>query len=145
MERFYLKKGKTTTGLTKDTGWQVGMRRTLDIRLEDAWHLLTSAEGIAIWLGDATDMQLQKGSRYKLPDGTSGEIRVLHLYSHLRITWQPPGWVRPSMLQLRLIGKGSRTVLALHQEHLPDADARNQRRAFFAQALDAFEKIARKR
>jgi uncharacterized protein YndB with AHSA1/START domain len=138
-----MKKSKSTVGLTKDAGWQVGMRRSLAIGIEDLWHLLTSAHGIAVWLGEAADLPMQKGSRYKLSDGTTGEIKVIHPYSHLRITWHPPAWPRPSTMQLRLVSKGSRTVLALHQERLPGAEARNQRRAFFAQVLDAYENLAR--
>lgn len=138
------KPGQPKTGRTQSAGWQVGMRRTLPIGLEDAWHLLISAEGIAIWLGEGADIQMQERSRYRLADGTSGEVRVIKLYSNLRITWHPPAWQHPSTLQLRLIGKGNRTVLALHQEHLPGPDARNERRRFFGMALDALEKLANK-
>ena len=39
-------------GLTKDAGWQIGVRKTLPVALEDAWNLLVSEEGLSLWLGD---------------------------------------------------------------------------------------------
>jgi len=118
-------------GKTKDCGWQAGMRRTLPIQMKDAWQLLTSKEGVAIWLGGGAEVEFKKGTCYQLSDGTSGEIRVVRPCSHLRLTWQPPDWLRPSTMQLRLVPSGSRTVLALHQEHLPGPETRHQRLLFF--------------
>ena len=127
-------------GLTQNAGFQIGVRRTLPISVEEAWERLTSDEGIEMWLGANTGVHLSKGSQYKLPDGTAGEVRVVTPNSHLRITWQPPGWLRPSIIQLRVIANGERAVVAFHQEHLPGSEEREARRAYFAAVLDALER-----
>ena len=123
-------------GKTKDAGWQIGVRRTLPISPESACELITSPAGVARGLSADPGLKLSKGETYELPDGTSGEVRVLVPDSHLRLTWHPPGWPRPSTIQVRVIPKGEKSVIAFHQEHLPDSRARQKRRDFFSAALD---------
>ncbi len=123
-------------GRTLSTGFQVGVRRTLDMPADDAWRFLTSPEGVRIWLGDTDDLQWTRGARYRLADGGVGEVRVVAEGSHLRLTWQPGPWPRPSTIQVRVIPKGERAVITFHQEHLPGPAERVERRAHFAAALD---------
>jgi uncharacterized protein YndB with AHSA1/START domain len=87
-----------TIGQTRDAAFQIGARRTLPIRLAEAWRLLTSRDGPQIWLSDSLDMDLAKGAVYRLADGTSGMVSVYEANSHLRMTWQPPAWPRPSIM-----------------------------------------------
>ncbi len=128
---------KKPVGITKDAGWQIGARRTFPIELETAWRLLVSPEGLQTWLGAPTGQFQEKGGRYELADGTSGEIRVYKPNSHLRLTWHPPGWPRPATIQVRVIPSGEKTVIAFHQEQMPGPEARETRRTFFKNALDA--------
>ncbi|MDB4948455.1 MAG: hypothetical protein JWM27_1104 [Gemmatimonadetes bacterium] len=131
-----------SVGRTKTAGWQVGARRTLDLNAEEAWRLVTSADGVRAWLGERPAAELEPGARYRLSDGSEGEVRVWSPGSHLRLTWQPPGWERASTIQLRVLGSGARAVVALHQEHLPDERTREARRTFFAGALDRLAALA---
>ena len=130
-------------GLTKDAGYQIGVRRTLPIHLEDAWRVLTSPVGVQIWLGAVSKLDFAEGARYELSDGSSGEIRVFSPNSHLRITWQPQGWSRAATIQLRVIPKGDKTVVAFHQEHLPGPKERAERREHYKAAPDNLERIIR--
>lgn len=129
-------------GRTRDAGFEVGVRRTLPIDPETAWRLVTSHEGMGAWLGDGARVELAPGREYALADGSEGMVRVVERGSHLRVTWLPGGWPRPSTIQLRVIPAASGTTIALHQEHLPNAVARQERRAHFAAALDALEQLA---
>jgi len=61
-----------------------------------------------------------------------------------RNEWQPLGWDRASTLQLRAIPKGDRAAIAFHQEHLPGAKEREERRTFFTSVLDDSYPSARK-
>ncbi len=134
------RKGKRVVGQTEGTGFQIGVQRTLPISADDAWRLLTSAEGVRGWLGGAPKLRWEKGEAYRLEDRAAGEVRVFNPGSHLRITWQPEGWPRPSTLQVRVIPSGDRkTVISFHQEHLPGPAEREERRRFLACALDALE------
>lgn len=128
-------------GQTRDTGFQVGVRRTLPIPPNDAWRLLTSQAGAQLWLGAVPVPELTQGLHYRLEDGTSGEITVFEPGSHLRLTWQRPGWVRPSIVQLRVLPSGQRATIAFHQEHLPGLAEREERRAFYTSVLDQLRRI----
>jgi hypothetical protein len=46
---------KRIIGQTRDAGYHIGVRRTFPITHDAAWQLLTSAEGIRIWLMVALD------------------------------------------------------------------------------------------
>jgi len=122
-------------GLTKDAGWQVGVRRTFPIHLKDAWELVTSEAGICAWLGDLPGFKPGICAAYQLADGTQGKITIFKPGSHMRLTWFLPGYPRPSIVQVRVIPGGEKTVIVFHQEHLPDAKAREARKVFFDQAL----------
>lgn len=123
-------------GLTKDAGWQIGVRKTLPVALEDAWNLLVSEEGLSLWLGDLPGFGPAEGAEYELSDGTRGKITAFKQISHLRLTWHPPGWSRPSIIQVRVIPSGKKkTVFSFHQEHMPSQGAREERRAFFKDAV----------
>ena len=128
-------------GLTKDVGYEIGARKTMPISLEDAWQRVTSPQGLALWLGAGADLTFAKGETCRLADGTQVTVRVFKPLSHLRFGWQPPGWERPSVIQVHVIPSGQKTVIAFHQEHLPGPRERETRRAHFKAALSALERL----
>jgi uncharacterized protein YndB with AHSA1/START domain len=137
------RKGRRAVGQTADTGFEIGARRTLPITADEAWRLVTSPEGVRSWLGGSPPLRWEKGETYALEDGSSGEVRVFKPGSHLRITWAPEGWPRASTVQVRVIPSGAqKTVVSLHQEHLPGAAEREERRRALGAALDALERLA---
>jgi uncharacterized protein YndB with AHSA1/START domain len=138
------RKGKRVLGQTAGTGFQIGAQRTLPIPPDEAWELLISPEGVRAWLGGAAP-RWEKGEKYALKDGSGGEVRVFKPGSHLRMTWQPEGWPRTSTIQVRVMPKGEgKSVISFHQEHLPGAAEREDRRRFFDAALDALQQQVKK-
>ncbi len=134
-----------TVGWTRDAGFQLGVRKTLPIPHEQAWRLVISPAGIALWLGAGSDVRLVQGAGYQLADGARGEVRIYAPGSHVRLTWQPKAWPRESTIQVRVIpGNDRRTaaVIAFHQEHLPSAEARQARRTHFKEALASLARLA---
>ena len=129
--------GGSEVGRTAEVGYQIGVRRTLPFSEEAIWGLLLSPEGIAVWLGGPIEMA--QGTRYTLADGTSGEVRVYTPWSHCRVSWQSPGWARPSLIQVRVIPAKSGTTLSFHQEHLRDAAARTEMKARWEAVIGALE------
>jgi len=134
-----------TVGQTRDVGYQIGARKTLPMDHREAWRRLTSREGARLWLGDSPGFTFEKGATFRLANGTSGVIRVYRKESHLRLTWQPPGWERPSVIQVRVLPRRDGTVVAFHQEHLPGPAEREGRRKRFTTALDALERLGQRR
>ena len=134
---------KRIIGQTKDAGFQIGARRTFPIHYKDAWRLLTSLEGVGIWLDSNVNLKWIKGEEYQLSDGTVGQVRVFKPHSHLRLTWHPKAWERASTLQIRVIPQDSKTVIAFHQEYLPGPETREERHIFFSKVLDKLEQLIR--
>ncbi|HEU0012817.1 MAG TPA: SRPBCC domain-containing protein [Longimicrobium sp.] len=136
------RKGRRQPGQTADGGFQVGVRRTMPIAPQDAWRLVTSPDGVRAWLGDAPGLALEKGAAYTARDGAAGEVRVANSGSHVRITRRPLEWDKPSTIQVRVIPSGERTVLSFHEERLPGAAEREERRRHYEAALDALQRLA---
>lgn len=136
------RKGARVTGQTADTGFQVGVQRRVAMTTEDAWRLVTSAEGVRAWLGDARGFAVEKGAAYTADGGVAGVVRVARPGSHLRVTRQPPGWARASTIQVRVIPAGEKTTISFHEEHLPGAAQREERRRHFEDALGELQRLA---
>lgn len=130
-------KGLRTLGMTTQSDFQAGVRRTLPIPASRAWSLVTSPEGVRAWLGAGAALRFEEGETYQLDDGATGEVRVVKPEQSVRLTWRPEGWDKPSTIQVRVEDKGEKSVIAFHEEKLPDAAAREARTAHFKAALDA--------
>lgn len=124
------------TGKTKDAGYQVGVRKTLDHSLEEVWNFLLSKEGLSIWLGTNQLDKWETGIEFILPDGTWGNIRVFKLYSHIRLSWKPSRWHNVSILQVRTIPKDQKTTVSFHQEHLLNEQQRNEMKMHWTRVLE---------
>ena len=129
-------------GKTRDVRFQIGARKMIPMDHKTAWHALTSREGARLWLGDIPGFTFARGADFHLANGTAGVIRVYKAESHLRLTWQPPGWERPSVIQVRVLPRGDRTVIAFHQEHLPGPVERDARAKRFNTALEGLTRMA---
>lgn len=104
----------STTGLTKDAGWQLGIRRTVAVPLEVAWRALLDAVGVAA---------SEPGAEFVTASGVRGQVRSHRGNTMIRMTWQPPGQPE-STLQLRVIPAKTGTTIAVHQDHLRSAEER---------------------
>ncbi|MGD2070978.1 MAG: SRPBCC domain-containing protein [Gemmatimonadota bacterium] len=131
--------GRRATGETREAGFQIGAQKTVSAPPDAVWRWVTSPEGVRTWLGAGAPPGLVEGESYTLDDGSTGEVRVVKEESHVRLTWHPGGWPRPSTIQLRTGGHEDprRTVVSLHQEHIPGPAEREARRARFKEALAA--------
>ena len=130
-------------GKTKDTGFQIGVRKTFPISLEQAWKLITSREGIKLWLGEGIDFHLVKGQSYQTTDGARGEVCVVNPRENIRLTWQPPEWAQASTIQVRVIPGGrEKTVISFHQEKLSNADEREKMRQRWEKALGELQALS---
>ena len=122
------------TGQTKDVGWNIGVSKTLPYSVEQVWALLTSVDGLRLWLGDVT-LGTRKGDRYETADGTVGEIRSFHPHDRVRLTWRPADWTHDTTVQVAVTGNGDKTVLRFHQEWLADAGERERQREHWRAAM----------
>ena len=123
-------------GKTRDAGWQIGVSRTVDRPVEEVWAFLTSAEGLAIWLGDGVTVPSEAGVGYQTADGVRGETRSFHELDRIRLTWQPSGWSHDTTVQIAVRAAGpGRAMLRVHQERLADAAEREQQRRHWQEVI----------
>lgn len=132
---------KRATGQTKNVGFQIGVRRTFAVSPQRAWEILTSAEGIKLWLGDVPGLRLEQGALYKTRDGVQGEIRVVNPGGHFRLTWRAKGREKASTIQVRIIPNAGRTTISFHQENLLDQAEREQMRQRWQSVLGEIETL----
>lgn len=112
-----------TVGLTKDAGWQLGVRRTVPLPADEVWAYLLG-EGIETWLG-GTELG-DRGEYYETADGVRGQVRSRSEGFRIRLTWQPPGWEHDATLQITLQAAVTGTTIGIHQERLSSARQRTE-------------------
>lgn len=133
-------RGKRAVGQTATTGFQLGVQRTVPITRSRAWDLVVSRPDL--WLGEGASVAFEKGERYEVPandlgPAATGEIRVVRPGERLRLTWHPEGWEGPATIQLTPLEAGpGKTAIHLHLEKLPDAQAREEMRGRWREALE---------
>jgi hypothetical protein len=116
---------ETPVGLTKDSGYQVGSRRTYDIDQVRAWSALLSARGNELLTGRKVALELEGPGASWTGGPVAYEMASLSPGSHFRMKWRLPGWEKPSILQVRVLrASEGRTTIAFHQERLEDPSAR---------------------
>lgn len=127
-------------GLTQDAGFEIGVSRTVDADPARVWEAVVSQDGVRTWLGDGVhlpaDPATAGGTRYRTADGTRGEIRSVHAFGRLRLTWQPRDWEHESTVQVTVSERNGKAVLRFHQERLADPDERERQRAHWRAVMD---------
>lgn len=123
------------TGLTQNSGYQVGARKTIDVPPEKAWDYLLSPMGLNSWLGTVAG-ELQEHEPFETKEGGKGLITIFKPGSHLRMKWQPPDWNHDSLLQLRMIPNMGRTTISFHQERMLDKAQRDEMKVHWNEVLE---------
>ncbi|MET1259414.1 SRPBCC domain-containing protein [Flagellimonas sp. DF-77] len=105
-------------GLTKESGWQMGVRKTIYADFDSVWEFLFSDKGLQLWLGPVKAVDLEVGASYNLASGVMFKITVFKPLSHIRMQWKKEEWENTSRLQLRIMRSGKNTVVSFAQELL---------------------------
>ena len=129
------------TGLTKDAGWQIGVSRAVAAPRERVWEVLTSPEGLAVWLGEGAALPAGRGETYRTADGIEGELRSLRPLDRVRLTWRPPSRDEDTTLQIALSPAARGTTVRFHHDRLADADERERMREHWRATLDRLEAL----
>jgi uncharacterized protein YndB with AHSA1/START domain len=123
-------------GLTKDVGFQFGVRRTLNCNLEKVWDYLLSKPGLEIWLGEIDPSALVLNEPFTVPGEAKCMITVLKPNSHLRMKWQPLICENFTTLQLRVIPAGDGCTISMHTEQLDNEHHREKMKTHWTKVLN---------
>ena len=133
---------KAEVGKTKDAGFQVGARRTVNAGYTDTWDFMFSKAGLEIWLEGANADSFEVGKEIALDGGRKAKITVFDPYSHIRMKLSSDSWKSHSRLQLRVMEANGKSVVAFHQELLDDADHRAEMKMHWNSVLESiFESL----
>lgn len=113
----------STVGLTKDAGWELGVRTTVPAPLTEVWSYLLG-EGLPLWLGEIDALPTEKGTAYETQDGVRGTIRSYTEGRKLRLGWQPEDWPHDTTLQVTVKEAATGTTIGFHHEQLADREER---------------------
>jgi uncharacterized protein YndB with AHSA1/START domain len=112
-----------TTGLTKDAGWELGVRQTVAAPPPEVWAYLLGG-GLPVWLGEIDALPTEKGAAYATKDGVRGTIRSYTDNYRVRLGWQPADWPHDTTLQVTVKEAAGGTTVGFHHEKLADREER---------------------
>ena len=135
-----MKTQKKTIGLTKDVGWQFGLRKTLPYSQAYLWDFMFSEKGLKIWLGEF-DEELEIKKPFKTKAGIEGFVRVFKPYSHIRLNWKKKNWENLSTVQVRVMGNQEKATISFHQEKLSDNLQREEMKKYWNEKMVKIEKV----
>jgi len=125
-------------GLTKDTGFQVGVRKTFPVSPDAAWDFLFSTKGLTLWLGTENISNWNIETAFLTNNGLSVHVTTFKDGSHLRMKWKPNNWENTSMLQIRLIPNKTKTTISFHQDKLESSKQREIMKVHWKVVLESF-------
>lgn len=107
-------------GLTKDSGWQFGIRKTFPFNLEHVWKLFFSETGLKYW-----------------SDGVDQNFSTFKEYSHLRTKWKHAGFKENVNLQIRFIPSPThdKTTISIHVDQLKDEGQREETKKYWSELI----------
>lgn len=130
---------RKVVGLTKDAGWQFGIRRTVPVTATEAWEFLLSKKGASIWLGQGGPVEWTAGETFKTKNGIEGKIRIVKPYSHMRMSWRKSEWDHVTMLQPRVMKGANRSVISFHHDKLSSEKERSEMKKHWTAVMDKIE------
>ncbi|HFK5511117.1 hypothetical protein [Elizabethkingia anophelis] len=107
------------TGLTKNEGWQFGIRKTVPVKADIVWDFLFSEVGTALWLKDA-----------------NREFSTFSTSSHIRTKWKLKKWTNEATLQMRIISNIGKSTIAFHIDQLLNEDQRAETQQYWSEILN---------
>ena len=116
-------------GNTADAGWQIGVSATVDLPPAALWERLLGSD-LPRWLGHVDGGLPPVGATGRTADGGWFEVRAVRPREKVRLRWSPSGDpAAATVLQVSVRpASGGRSRVGFHQERLPDAAARADRR-----------------
>ncbi|WP_333862725.1 hypothetical protein [Sphingobacterium sp.] len=104
-------------GLTKDAGWQFGIRKTVPTNVKTLWEVFFSDRGLGTW---AT--------------GVDQNFSTFKEYSHIRTKWKHKDFEESANLQIRFIPSKNedKTTISVHIDNLKNESQREVAKKYWS-------------
>jgi uncharacterized protein YndB with AHSA1/START domain len=138
--RYEKEHGLRETGQTSK-GWQAQAQKTVGKRPSQVWDAIMRSTARNRWLGSMiVRMELREGARFRLADGSEGELRAMKAPKLLRLSWEHAAGAT-STLELTLAGKGGKTAVRLQQNGIPTKHDREKLVERWKKGIDAISRM----
>lgn len=128
-------------GLTKDAGWEIGVRRTFPVDADRAWAALTGA-GLAALLGEGAEVAGAAGGDVRVGGRIVGRVASRTDGSLLRLRMTDWDVAPGSTLQLRVLPARTGVTFSVHHERLDGPDTRARMRERWSAVVDELARLA---
>ncbi len=126
---------RTEVGHTVSQGWEVGVRRTFPISIDQAWEILFTQPVLGYWLDKKANLSFQEKDTYTTATGISILVTSVTPGKVIRMKWQTPDASNPSVLQIRVLAAKENTTISFHHEKLPNGASREKMKAYWEEVL----------
>jgi activator of HSP90 ATPase len=115
----------------KNLGFQYSIRKTFPVTVEVFWEFILSEQGISVWLGtiDMADFELNKS--FKTQERIEGKITTFKPDCHFRMSWKPPHWNKPSIVEIRITNYKGKAAMVIHQTRFFEIEKREEMRVYW--------------
>ncbi|MCC3215529.1 MULTISPECIES: hypothetical protein [Chryseobacterium] len=109
-------------GLTKDAGWQFGIRKTMPTNVETLWETFFSDRGLGYWA-----------------EGVDQNFSTFKEYSHIRTTWKHKDFEERAHLQVRFIPTKDKdkTTISIHVDNLKNESQREVTKKYWLVVIES--------
>lgn len=97
--------GRRIEGQNIKGEYMVTSTKSLAFGVQKSWKVLTSKNGLAVWLKPLSPVSIAAGAQFETTDGFFGEVRTLKKERSIRMTWQDPNWEKKTVLQIMLVAR----------------------------------------
>jgi activator of HSP90 ATPase len=120
----------------KNLGFQYSIRKTFQVSVDVLWEFILSERGISIWLGtmDMADFELNRS--FKTLEGIEGKITTFKPDCHFRMSWRPPHWDKPSIIELRITNYKGRASMVIHQTRFFEIEKREEMKVYWGNVIE---------
>ncbi len=123
-------------------GFHADAEKAFSINGKQAWRLITSPEGLSIWLGAVPRSELKKGLGYRTKDGTVGQFLSVEEGTSIRVSWHPRGWETSSTLQVRIVTEADKISISFHHGSLAGRREAERMHTHWEYVLERLEELA---
>jgi len=108
-------------GLTKDAGWQFGIRKTVPSNLGTVWNVFFSDRGLGYWSDDVDQ-----------------DFSTFKEFSHIRTKWRHKDFTESANLQIRFIPSKNKdkTTISIHVDKLKNESQREVAREYWSKVIE---------
>lgn len=119
--------------------------KTYPVTAKKAWEVLSSPEGISIWLGSVSNFDLEPKARFETDDGIFGEIRTMVRGKRLRMTWQESDWEKHTVLQIYIWDRpGKKSMIGFMHEGIKSGRQKMQIKDRWLQVCENLSPLLKK-